>query len=251
MKVSIVTVTYNSSETLLETLNSVGSQFYSDIEHIIIDGASNDDTIKIVKEYGKVSKWISEPDNGIYDAMNKGIELATGDIIGILNSDDLYKDSYVIGKVVSLFQKRSEIYSVYSNLTFFKNNFKDKVSRKWVSKPYYNNFFEHGQIPPHPTLFVKRKVYDTIGLYYPNFKIASDYEFMLRMLKVCNYKSFYFDEVFVRMRLGGNSTKGLKSLYVNNKEVLKSWRMNNLKPPLKFFIMRPLVKILQLLRKYV
>lgn len=245
MKISIITITYNSSNTIQFTLDSVRQQTYTNIEHIIIDGASSDNTLEIVKMFPHVAKIVSEKDKGVYDAMNKGIRHSTGDIIGILNSDDLYQDANVIQAVMSYFEDIT-VDVVYANLSYFKTETPNKIERVWVSKPYYEDFFEDGEAPPHPTLFVRKKVYDTIGCYYPDFKIASDYEFMLRVLKQNKYKALHIDQTIVKMRLGGESTKGLHNLILNNKEVLKAWKMNNLTPPLKFYIKRPLKKILQL-----
>ena len=245
MKVSIITVTYNSGKTVKDTLESVCNQSYSDIEHIIIDGASKDDTLDIVNEYTHVARVISESDDGIYDAMNKGIRLATGDVIGILNSDDIFYDNNVLEKVMSAFERETETDAVYGNIVYFKEA-KDEIVRKWKSKAYYENFFNDGLVPPHPSLFVRRKVYDELDLYYPNFKISSDYEFMFRMMKVNKYKTQYLDTNIVNMRVGGISTSGLKSYLIATKELKQSWEMNGYKYPLKLYMIRPIIKRVRL-----
>jgi glycosyltransferase involved in cell wall biosynthesis len=245
-KVSIITVTYNSASTIRDTLESVANQTYTNIEHIIIDGLSNDNTLEIVKEYPHVEKVISEKDNGIYDAMNKGITFTTGVVIGILNSDDIYENEDIIKDVAKCFENES-VDAVYGDLSYFKTEAPKKIERVWNSKSYYEHFFEDGEVPPHPTLFVKKKVYETIGTYYPYFKIASDYEFMFRMFKIHDYKTIYLNKRIVKMRLGGESTQ-FHNLILNNKEVLEAWKMNNLNPPIKFFFKRPLKKILQLIQ---
>ena len=144
MKVSIITVTFNSARTLHDTLNSVLKQTYMDIEHIIIDGASKDDTLKIVREFSHISKIISEPDKGIYDAMNKGIQLASGDAIGILNSDDIYSTDTIVSEIAQIFINNPHIDAVYGNISYFKTGEENKIVRLWQSKSYYNNFFEKG-----------------------------------------------------------------------------------------------------------
>jgi|AntRauTorckE5430_2_1112549.scaffolds.fasta_scaffold00982_10 glycosyltransferase len=246
MKVSIITITLNSASTVRDTLESVACQTYPNIEHVIVDGASSDKTLTEVNKYKHLHKVISEPDQGIYDAMNKGIQNVSGDIVGILNSDDVFADNNVISKIVRQFKENKSIYTVYGNITYFKGDYPEKIKRTWIPKPYYEDFFEDGEVPPHPTLFVRKEVYDIIGTYYPKFKIASDYEFMLRMLKLHNYKSYHLNEVLVRMRLGGDSGSGLHNLILNNNEVLQAWKMNGLTPPLKFYFKRPVKKIRQL-----
>ena len=246
MKISIITVTFNSAATVRETLESVAIQNYPNIEHIIIDGASKDNTLEIVKEFPHIAKIVSEPDKGIYDAMNKGILQATGDIIGILNSDDIFSATTILTDVVKVFLADNSIGAVYGNISFFKTENPEKIVRFWKTKPYYDNFFNDGEVPPHPALFVRKKVYDTIGIYYPHFKISSDYEFMFRMFKVHQYKNFFIDKVIVKMRMGGESTKSWKNIIIGNKEVLLAWKMNSIIPPLKFYYLRPLKKIRQL-----
>jgi glycosyltransferase involved in cell wall biosynthesis len=249
MKVTIITATYNSSGTIKDTLESVANQTYKDIEHIIIDGLSSDETLEIIKEYPHVARVFSEKDKGIYDAMNKGISLATGDIIGILNSDDIFASDDILENIESIFGKNDSIDAVYGNISYFRTEEPDKIVRYWKSKPYYETFFDDGNVPPHPSLFVRKKVYDEIGTYYPKFKICSDYEFMLKMFKIYNYKSYFIDTTFVRMRMGGTSTQGLKSYLITTKELKEAWNKNNLQYPFKLYFIRPLKKILQLIKK--
>jgi glycosyltransferase len=249
MKVTIITVTYNSERYLDECIQSVLEQEHCNIEYIIVDGASTDGTIEIAKSYeGRISRVISEPDKGIYDAMNKGIRLATGDIIGILNSDDIFNNRQIINDVVGVFKSNPDIGAVFGNIIYFRTEEPEKVVRLWKSKPYCDNFFESGNVPPHPSLFVKKEVYDKIGLYHPDFKISSDYEFMLRMMKVYNYTSIYLDKIIVRMRMGGASTKNISNILLGNKEIMESWRMNQMKLPRSFFLRKFLIKALQLVK---
>ena len=248
MKVSIITVCYNSESTIKDTLESVFSQSYFDIEYIIIDGLSKDNTLTIINEQReKVTHVISESDKGIYDAMNKGIKLATGEIIGILNSDDLFSDDKIISSIVDIFQENSNIDAVYGDLIYFETKNPQKCVRYWKSVPFYDNFFDDGYVIPHPTLFVRKNIYDKLGSYYPYFKISSDYEFMIRTFKVNNFIPFYFDKVIVKMRMGGKSTKNWKNILTGNIEIYKAWKMNNLSVPLFFYIKRFIFKFKQLI----
>lgn len=247
MKISIITVTYNSAATIRDTLESVKKQDYPNIEHIIIDGASTDATLQIVKEYPSVSSIVSEPDNGIYDAMNKGIKIATGNIIGILNSDDIFAADSIISDVAKIFE-RTEIDAVYGNLSYFRTGEEGKIVRLWQTKPYYERFFEDGELPPHPTLYVRKKVYDGMGAFRTDYKIAADIEFMLRLLKVKKAQSFFLDKIMVKMRLGGASTSGFKSYWTVTLETKRLWAENGLTYPFKLYFIRPLKKIQQLIR---
>lgn len=247
MKISIITVTFNSEKTIRETLNSIKNQTYPDIEHIIIDGKSTDNTLKIVEDFPHVSKVISEKDNGIYDAMNKGIKIAKGDVIGILNSDDIYASKNTLSNVMSIFDGESNIDSVYGNIIYFKNNSPSKITRTWVTKSYYGSFFEDGEILPHPGLFVRKKIYKEIGAYKTDFEIGADYEFIFRMLKMNNCSSFFIDETIVKMREGGISTKNVKSYFTSLKEVKRAWEINNMPIPKNFYLKRYLRKIKQLI----
>lgn len=244
---SIITVCYNSSKTIKETIDSVKNQYFKDLEYIIIDGESTDDTLDIIKNSKKyIHKIISEKDHGIYDAMNKGIEIATGEIIGILNSDDLYANQRILEKINDAFLGNPEIEAVYGDLVYFRNSNLNHILRKWSSKPYYENFFEDGFAIPHPTLFVKKSVYSKKGVYFPGFKISSDYEFTLRVIKKEGIKTMYLNEELIKMRLGGESTSSIRNLIRGNQEIKESWKMNGLKFPKYFFIKKFIHKLLQL-----
>lgn len=246
LKVSIITVCYNSEKTLQDTIDSVTEQAYENIEYIIIDGNSTDNTKQILeKNKNKIDVIVSEPDKGIYDAMNKGIKNASGNIIGILNSDDIFYDNQVIKNVINCFSNDS-IDAVYGNIIYFKTNNYNKIVRRWKSKKYFPRFFENGNVPPHPSLFVKKKVYDEIGMYYPNFKISSDYEFMLRAFKIHKYNPYFLNQILVKMRIGGASTKNIKNILIGNKEIYQAWKMNNLRVPRQLYIMRFMKKIRQM-----
>jgi glycosyltransferase involved in cell wall biosynthesis len=246
VKISIITVVYNNEKTIKDALNSVLGQTYKDIEYIIIDGKSKDNTVSIIKEYeNKLGYFISEKDFGIYDAMNKGINAASGDIIGILNSDDLYQDSTVLETVMTQFIQSPELDIVYGDLVYVKSDNIDKVIRNWKSNDYHTNFFENGNVPPHPSLFVKKKVYEETGLFNLDFKLAADYELMLRIFKKHNFKSKYINKVIVKMRLGGATNQSFSNIKKQNKEILLAWKNNKLKVPLLLMPFRILKRLAQ------
>jgi glycosyltransferase involved in cell wall biosynthesis len=248
MKISIITVSYNSIKTISDTINSVFGQTYNNIEYIIIDGGSTDGTFEYVNSYkNRIHKIISEPDNGIYDAMNKGISIATGDIIGILNSDDLFSSNSIISDVVSEFILDKDLDIVYGDLVYVSKNNTNKIIRTWISRSYFNNFFEYGNVPPHPSLFVKNHIYSEIGKFNLHFKLAADYEFMLRLFKLKTYKSRYVNKIFVKMRLGGATNKSVKNIFLGNIEILNAWRINNIKIPYLLFSIRVYKKLIQFL----
>ncbi len=249
-KISMITVCFNSERTIEDTIKSVISQDYPLIEYIIVDGSSTDGTGKVIEKYNTyISNHISEPDKGIYDAMNKGITMATGDIIGILNSDDIFASNTILSDVINVFVSNPEIDAVYGNITYFKDRSPEKVVRTWNTKPYYPKFFDHGEVPPHPSLFIKKRVYNSIGRYFSDFKITSDYEFMLRAFKIHGYKPYYLNKFIVNMRMGGESTKNFKNIIIGNREIIRAWKMNNLKPPVYFWFLRFTKKVLQYLNR--
>ncbi len=249
MKISIITATFNSAATVRDTLESVSSQTYEDIEHITIDGASKDDTLEIVKQFPHVAKVISEPDKGIYDAMNKGILAATGDVIGILNSDDVLANQNTLETIAKVFESSKNVDIVYGNLEFFKSENQEKIFRFWKSKPYYPTFFEDGNVPPHPTVYVKADVYSKVGLFNTDFKISADYDLMFRILRIHRLRSVFIDEVIVKMRMGGESTSGFKSLITSYQDVKRIWEFHNVKIPPFFIFKRYLIKLTQLIFK--
>jgi glycosyltransferase involved in cell wall biosynthesis len=247
MKISIITPTYNSATTLSRTIESVINQKYIDLEYIIFDGNSTDNTAEIVKEYQhKINiKFVSEDDDGIYDAMNKGIQLATGEIIGILNSDDLFENNSVLQDVREAFSDKN-IDAVYGDIKYFSND-ENKITRHWVAGEYSESNLNHGWTIPHPALFVRKSVYDKCGLFNTDLKIAADYEFILRILKVHHIQVKYIPKTFVKMFNGGTSGKNLKQRINGWKELKKSWKINNLKFPFCFICRRIFSKLNQFL----
>ena len=228
MKISIITVCWNSDRTIEDTLKSVLQQTYKNYEYIIIDGVSKDNTLEIAKSYeskfeGKM-KIISEKDHGLYDAMNKGIKLATGDIIGIINSDDILANKDVFKNLISTF-KKNECDGTYSDLVFMDEDTMQNPTRNFIAHKYSKHFGWH---PPHPTLYLKKKVYDEIGYFNIDYRIAADLDFMMRLIKH-NSKLIYIREYLVKMRSGGVSTNGLKGYLKNLKEANIVLKKNNIK----------------------
>lgn len=229
MKVSLITVTYNSATTLQDTIDSVASQDYPNIEYIIVDGNSNDGTQDIVRtSNGVVSKFISEPDQGLYDAMNKGIQLATGDIVGIINSDDFYHRSDAVSKVVKGFSD-SKTECVFADIRFVKQDDLDKTIRYYSSKRFNLGAFSWGFMPAHPTFFTYRKNFEKYGVYKTDYKIAADFELLVRFLYKHQLNYQYLDFDLMKMRLGGVSTASFKSTWIINQEDLRACKENGLK----------------------
>ena len=249
MKVSIITITYNSESTLIDTIDSVLNQTYKDIEYIIIDGKSKDSTVSIIHSYkDKISKFISEKDNGLYDALNKGIAMATGDIIGVLHSDDFYTNHQVIEKVVQTFNL-NQADAVYADLFYVDKTNVDKILRKWKSGNYTHGMFVNGWMPPHPTFFVRRHCYEKYGSFNLDLVSAADYELMLRFVHKHKIKLAYLPEFIIKMRAGGLSNASLSNRIRANKEDRKAWLMNGLKPKFHTLYLKPLRKIIQLFKK--
>lgn len=245
MKVSIITVVYNGVATLASCIESVLAQDYDDIEYIIIDGNSTDGTIELIQSYSnKIHKLVSEPDKGIYDAMNKGIGSASGEVIGILNADDFYASSSVITDVVEAL-KSSGSDGVYGDLDYVNAMADLKVTRKWVSGPYKINAFLNGWMPPHPAFFVKKYCYEKYGNFRLDMGSAADYEFMLRIIHKAGIKLVYIPKVLVKMRVGGVSNSTIKNRLAANQNDRKAWKINNLKPRFYTLLLKPLRKIIQ------
>lgn len=250
MKISIITVVYNNKETIQDAMNSVLSQDYDDIEYIIVDGGSTDGTVEIINEAIKIHskrniELLSEKDNGIYDAMNKGINLATGDVIGILNSDDFYSSNQVIPIVVNEFMTKN-VDSVFADLVYVKADDVNKTVRYYSSAKFYPKKMAYGWMPAHPTFFVKREVYEQYGLYKTNYQIAADYELVARFLVKNKISYSYIPKVLVKMRKGGASTRNLKSNWILNNEIIRACAENDIETNIiKVFSKYP-TKIFQL-----
>jgi glycosyltransferase involved in cell wall biosynthesis len=227
MKISIITVTYNSAATVKDTLDSVQKQDYNDIEHILVDGGSKDETVNIIKAYPH-AKWISEKDKGLYDAINKGIKMATGEVIGILNSDDFFPNSNIVSVIVSAF-KNSSVDAVFGNIAFVRPSNLVKIIRLYSSRQFSPKRFAYGYMPAHPSFYVKKSCYDRFGLYQLDYKIAADYELVMRFIYKNNISYQYIDKILVYMRTGGVSNKNWLSRYTLNKEIIKACEANGVK----------------------
>jgi glycosyltransferase involved in cell wall biosynthesis len=248
MKISVITATFNSASTIRDTLDCVRQQDHPEVEHIIIDGKSTDDTLIIVSGFPHVTKVISEKDKGIYDAMNKGIGFATGDIIGILNSDDLYIDHTVLSDVAQAFADPA-VMTVYADLQYIDAGDINRIRRTWVAGPFKKKNFYYGWMPPHPTFFVRKEVYRQTGLFSTELLSAADYELMLRILLKYGFSTRYLPRVMVKMRVGGMSNASLNNRLRANKEDRLAWKLNGLKPNFFTLYLKPLRKIHQFIIK--
>lgn len=248
MKISLITATYNSADTLRDTLQCIQEQDHPDIEHIIIDGGSKDDTLKISEDFPHIAKIVSEKDRGIYDAMNKGIAAATGDVIGILNSDDVYAHQGVISSVAAAF-KNPEVQCSYADLQFVQRDNLDRVVRTWKAGRYTKKSFFYGWMPPHPTFFVRREVYQKAGMFNLDLGSAADYELMLRILLKYEIPAVYIQQVITKMRVGGVSTVSLKNRLKANYRDRLAWKVNGLDPYFFTLYLKPLRKLSQFLKR--
>ena len=228
MKISIITAVFNNQDKISIAIDSVLNQKYTDIEYIIVDGGSSDNTPAIVNSYGnKISKFICEPDKGIYDAINKGILLATGDVVGILHSDDLFENENLFQLIANTFNKTSAD-GTYGDLVYVKKDKPEKIIRSWKSCPFEISLLKKGWMPPHPTLFLKRGIFEKYGPYDTQYQISADYDFMLRIFSQPELKFAYIPQVITRMCMGGASNRSLKNIIRKSKEDLRALRKNNI-----------------------
>ncbi|MGN4932959.1 glycosyltransferase family 2 protein [Aeromonas rivipollensis] len=244
MKVSIITATYNSAATIHDTLASLECQTYPDIEYIIVDGASKDNTLEVIKQHcSRVSKIISEPDRGIYDALNKGIAVATGDIIGFLHSDDLFASRESVANLVTAF-KAGDYNAVYADLDYVDKENTDKIIRHWVSSPFNSFKLQLGWMPAHPTFYMTKAMYERLGNFSLDFPIAADYDAILRYFKSGELKLSYLPQVLVKMRVGGASNNSFKNIKRKIKEEVVIMERNGIFYPLAL-LMKRLTKLHQ------
>ncbi len=243
MKVSIITATYNSESTIIDTIKSLESQTYINIEYIIVDGLSTDSTIELIKKHSsRVSTFIIEKDKGIYDALNKGLAVATGDIVGFLHSDDLFATDFSVSNLVAAFQNQSD--AVYADLEYVAKSDLNKVIRLWRSGTFNLAKIRSGWMPPHPTFYMKTSLYKKFGGFNLNYKIAADYDSLLRYLWVNKIKVSYLPEVLIKMRVGGASNRSLKNIYNKSLEDISALKLNGV-PYFRAFIIKNLSKIPQ------
>ncbi|MES2431349.1 MAG: glycosyltransferase family 2 protein [Bacteroidota bacterium] len=249
MKISLITVTYNSARFLEDCIKSVIMQDYHNIEHIIVDGGSNDGSVAIIEKYSDhISKWISEKDNGMYDAINKGMAMATGDVIGILNSDDILASTDVMSSIAKTF-KENNVDSIYGDLAYVEQMDTGKIHRFWKGNSYKRSRFMFGWMPAHPTFYVKKDVVDKFGGYESHFYTAADYEFMARYLFMNKVTSYYIPKLLVRMRIGGMSNNNLKSRFRANRRDFLAMKKNKIPFPFIVSILKPLRKLPQYFKK--
>lgn len=244
MKVSIITVTRNSATTLVDALRSVAEQRHPNVEHIVIDGASTDATDKVVEQHGdRVAKYVSEPDTGIYDAMNKGLSIASGEVIGFLNADDRYSDPGVLERIVAAMSQEG-LDIVYGDVAFFRGDDSQSIVRHYRSDRFHPERLAWGWMPAHPAFFMRREIYQRVGSFKTDYRIAGDFEMMVRIFQNTDLRFKYLSEILVMMRSGGISNEGWRNTLLLNLEVLRACRENGLntnwikilsKYPLKFF----------------
>lgn len=247
MKISIITTSYNSQETIFETLKSVNSQSYNNIEHIIVDGGSSDRTLEIVDRFDHVAQIISERDSGVYEAMNKGIRASSGDIIGFLNSDDYFFSNDIMKEYAEGFRSLSNKI-IFGDLQFISRDNKRRI-RSWVSSEFSNQKINFGWIPPHPTFYARKELFDNYGGFDESLRFAADYDLMIRFLKVFPENNLYLKGYKVNMRYGGETTKNLINIYLGNKEIISSLRKNGFKVSAFFLIKKFIYKISQFFTK--
>lgn len=241
MRVSLITVTYNAETSIERCINSVIAQNYHNIEYIVVDGASTDNTLQILNQYKKnINLLISEPDKGMYDALNKGISRATGDIIGILNADDFFASDDILTKIAEIF-KDSGVDILYGNLDFVDPN--ETIIRKWRTKTYKRGSFSWGWMPAHPTFYCRRSLFNNLGFYSLEYGTAADYELMLRFMHDKNINTYFLDKVMVKMQTGGMSNKSPANRISAWRFDLKAMKNNGIKFPLVTLIMKPLRKV--------
>jgi glycosyltransferase involved in cell wall biosynthesis len=241
MKVSIITAVLNNSDYVGDCIQSLLGQTYRNIEYILVDGGSTDGTLQIIKKYeNEISKWISEPDNGLYDAMNKGIALATGEVIGLLNADDVYADNMVLKKIAGVFTDIS-IDGCYGDLVYVDKYNLNRIVRYWKSCAYQDGLFCNGWAPPHPTFFVRRKVYEKYGVFDLSYSMGNDVDLMMRFLSKYKMKAVYIPDILVKMRVGGVSNRNFLNIVRQNMELFRAGKKNDIKifPP--GFIFRKII----------
>jgi glycosyltransferase involved in cell wall biosynthesis len=244
LKISLITVAYNAESAISCCIESVIAQNFKNIEYIVIDGGSTDKTLNIINRYKPhISLIVSEPDHGIYDAINKGIKLASGDVIGLLNADDFFSDSEVLSSLALAFSQHADIEIVYGDLDYV--DAKGSIIRKWRSGEYRHGMFNRGWMPPHPTFYCKRALFEQFGYYSLNYGTAADYELMLRFMHLNRVKAFYLKKVIIKMKTGGASNKNVtnrvKGLFFD----WRAMRTNNILLPFITIVVKPLRKIFQ------
>lgn len=249
MKISIITVCYNSAETIAATLRSVRTQTYPYIEHVVIDGGSGDATLEVLAREGQhVAKVVSEPDQGIYDAMNKGLALITGEVVGFLNSDDVLAHPGVLARVMEAMSDPM-VDACHGDLVYVARHDTNQLVRYWRSNPYRPGLFERGWVPAHPSFYARTALYREHGGFDLKFRLAADFEMLLRLLEIHRVSSVYIPEVLVKMRLGGATNGKLRNVFKQNVEIAKAFRKYDLRVGLKPFVFKLILRLSQFVRK--
>lgn len=246
MKITVITVCRNAIRTIEDAIRSVASQTYKNVEHIIVDGASTDGTQDVVRKHEKLlAKWISEPDRGIYDAMNKGVSMATGDVVGFLNADDVYAHSDVLSEVAGILSSE-DVQACYGDVVFVGDDL-ETVVRYYRSKGFSPKKLAYGWMPAHPALYLRRELFETYGYFKTDYEIAADYELVARLFGATGIRYRYVPEVFVKMRMGGVSTRGIRSNYILNKEIVRACRENGIETNIFKVLMKVPLKMMELI----
>lgn len=251
MKISIITATYNSAKTLEACMDSVLNQTYNDIEYVLIDGNSSDETLHLIKSKAENHDnivWLSEQDRGIYDALNKGIAKATGDVIGFVHSDDFLADDSIIETISQIF-KTEHVDGVYGNLHYVSIDNVNTLVRNWTSQAFKKSLLNRGWMPAHPTLFLKSDIYRQNGSFSLDYRISADYDFILRIFKGSNYRFYYLPKTITKMRVGGASNRSLKNLILKTREDYRAAKTNHIRLPFLAIGLKNLSKIPQWLSK--
>ena len=253
MKISIITTSYNSARTLRDTMNSVLRQGYTDYEYIVVDGASKDGTVEIIREYEPQFKgrmrWVSEPDRGIYDAMNKGIAMATGDVVGLLNSDDFYTSDDILATVAREFSRVDAPDAIYGDVHYVDESDITRVVRYYSSREFTRKRMIMGYMPAHPSFYVRRDCYKKFGSFDTSYRVAADFENLLRLIFVNKIRIKYIAKDFVTMRMGGASSSGIKSYLRIASDHFSAFKKNGIKPNYFLYFMRYVLKLFEFSRK--
>lgn len=249
MRITVITVAFNAASTIADTLESVASQTYHHVEHVVVDGASTDGTMAVIERHGKhVARLVSEPDRGIYDAMNKGLRLATGEVIGFLNADDVYADPDVLARV-SAIMEAEKLDALFGDADFVSPDRPDRPVRRYCSERFRPDRIAWGWMPAHPTLFLRRHVYERFGVFRTDYRIAGDFELVARIFHGGTLRYRHVPEVLVRMRTGGISTGGWRSTLQLNREVLRACRENGIATSLPKILSKYPAKLLEFLHR--
>ena len=240
MKISVITVCRNSAATIADTFSSVEAQTHPDIEHIVVDGASSDDTLAVIKDHcGRVACLVSEPDHGIYDGMNKGLRLSSGEVIGFLNADDVYADTNVLARVAKTFEDDPCVEACFGDLLYVTQD-NQSVIRYWKSQPFASGSFSRGGSPAHPTFYIRRSALNRLGGFDLSYRLASDTEFMMRYLEKGGVRAAYIPHVQVRMRVGGATNRSLRNIFRQNLEIFRALKKNGVPYSLVSFMLHKL-----------